>query len=263
MYDFHLHSRISFDSTADPRDIVLAAESNGLREICFTDHYDFNTDPSVSPDIFTLEQYAKEYDSLASDSVLIRKGVEFGLTAWNREKLDDLISRRRFDFVIGSVHYVDGKDPYFPDFWEGISAEEAFEKYLSQTLECVKIHDNFDVLGHLNYVCKSQHNPTRKPLRYNDFTDICDEIMKILANKGKGMEINTSGVDRVGEFLPSLLFVKRFKELGGEIVTVGSDAHDSSRVGQYSAGAIEMLCDVFGYVCTFENRTPIFHKLKQ
>ena len=86
--------------------------------------------------------------------------------------------------------------------------------------------------------------------------------MKILANKGKGMEINTSGFDRVGEFLPSAPFIKRFKELGGEIVTVGSDAHDIGRVGQYSAEAIEILRNVFGYVCTFENRTPILHKLK-
>ena len=85
-----------------------------------------------------------------------------------------------------------------------------FEKYLLQSLECVKSQNNFDVLGHLNYVCKSEHNPTHKPLCYNDYADICDEIMKILAQNGKGMEINTSGVDRVGDSLPSLDFIKRF-----------------------------------------------------
>ena len=75
------------------------------------------------------------------------------------------------------------------------------------------------------------------------------------------MEINTSGVDRVGDFLPSKAFLKRFKELGGEIVTVGSDAHDPSRVGQYTAEALEILKEIFGYVCTFERRKPIYHKL--
>ena len=75
------------------------------------------------------------------------------------------------------------------------------------------------------------------------------------------MEINTSGVDRCGDFLPGLAYLKRFKELGGEIVTVGSDAHDVRRVGQYTLQACEMLKEVFGYVCTFEDRKPIFHKL--
>jgi histidinol-phosphatase (PHP family) len=75
------------------------------------------------------------------------------------------------------------------------------------------------------------------------------------------MEINTSGVDRVGDYLPSVEFIKRFKELGGEIITVGSDSHDGSRVGQYIDGALEIAKEIFGYVCTFENRKVIYHKL--
>ena len=82
-----------------------------------------------------------------------------------------------------------------------------------------------------------------------------------VADKGKGMEINTSGVDRVGDFLPSRDFIKRFRELGGEIVTVGSDSHDATRVGQYVDGAIELAKDVFGYVCTFESRRAVYHRL--
>lgn len=261
MFDFHLHSKLSFDSEAEPSDIVRAAESMGLREICFTDHYDYNTDPTVAPDIFTAEQYGRMYDRLTSDTVLIRRGVEFGLTTWNQKELAAFLAQKPLDFVIGSIHYVGGYDPYYEAFWNGKTMEEAFEGYLEQSLACVKVHDQFDVLGHLNYVCKSAHNPTHQPLRYEDYSDICDEIMKILAEKGKGMEINTSGVDRVGDFLPSETYLKRFKELGGEIVTLGSDAHDRSRVGQYSKEALEILGRVFGYVCTFENRKPIFHKL--
>jgi histidinol-phosphatase (PHP family) len=85
--------------------------------------------------------------------------------------------------------------------------------------------------------------------------------MRTVANKGKGMEINTSSVDRVGDFLPSKDFIRRFRELGGEIVTVGSDSHDAARVGQYIDGAIEIARDVFGYVCTFEKRKTIYNKL--
>ena len=261
MFDYHLHSRVSFDSVCPPADIVLAAEKAGLREICFTDHYDFNDLDQTQRDLFALQDYRDAYDSLLSRQVKIRRGVEFGLTTWNNRELNALLEQYPFDFVLGSVHYAGGFDPYYEAFWLHNGPDTAFEKYLLQELACVKVHDNFDVLGHLNYVCKSAHNPTGKPLDYPDHREICDEILKILVQKGKGIEINTSGVDRVGDFLPSLDFVKRFRELGGEVITVGSDAHDASRVGQHISGALEIARDVFGYVCTFENRQAIFHKL--
>ena len=88
-----------------------------------------------------------------------------------------------------------------------------------------------------------------------------DEILRVLIAKGKGMEINTSGVDRVGVFLPDEAVVRRYHQLGGEIITIGSDAHTPDRVGQYTDRATRLCREVFGYVCTFENRQPVFHKL--
>ena len=261
MFDFHLHSRLSFDSTTPPIDIVRAAESAGLREICFTDHYDFNTDPNVAPNVFSAEEYLAEYGNLSSDKLIVRRGLEFGMTTWNRPEMDEILSQLKLDFVIGSIHYVDGYDPYQVEYWTGKTMRQGFERYLEQSLACVKIHDRYDVLGHLNYVCKSPNSPTHEPLLYEDYADICDEIMKLVISKGKGMEVNTSGVDRMGDFLPSATFLHRYKELGGEIVTIGSDAHTADRVGQYTKEALEMLKDIFGYVCTFEDRKPIFHKL--
>lgn len=261
MFDYHLHSRVSFDSACAPKDIVSAAEKAGLREICFTDHYDFNDAYRDQKDIFTIADYRAAYDNLASQKIKIRRGVEFGITQWNQKECDELLKNYDFDFVIGSVHYAGGYDPYFKEFWTHNGIDAAFERYLLQSLDCAKAHNDFDVLGHLNYVCKSAHNPTGKPLYYSDYADICDEIMKTLADKGIGMEINTSGVDRVGDFLPSIDFLKRFRSLGGEIITVGSDSHDGTRVGQYINEALEIAKEVFGYVCTFEKRRPIFHKL--
>ena len=261
MFDFHLHTLVSFDSECHPADTVAAAERAGLREICFTDHYDYNDDPSRPHDLFTMEQYRAAYDGLRSDKVTIRRGVEFGLTPWNTRELTDLASSYDFDFFIGSVHNVDGWDPYYPEYWTNKSVAEGFERYLLQVLTCVKAHKEFDVLGHINYVCKSPHNPGSKPLLYTDYRDICDEIMRTLAENGRGMEINTSGVALMGDYLPAKDFIQRFRELGGEIVTVGSDAHNAERVGQYIDGALEIAKDVFGYVCTFERRKPVFHKL--
>ena len=261
MFDFHMHTGVSFDSEAIPEEMVAAASAAGLKEICFTDHYDYSTDPSAHHDLFTLKTYDDAYGHISSHKVTVRRGVEFGLTRWNKEELATFTGSYPFDFVIGSIHSVRGIDPYEARYWNGKTEREAFEEYLLQSLSCVRAHDGFDVLGHINYVCKSPNSPTHAPLRYRDHSDLCDEIMGELVKKGKGMEINTSGLDRVGAFLPDRDFLLRFKELGGEIVTIGSDAHDPSRVGQYATEAVALLKDIFGYACTFAARKPIFHKL--
>ncbi len=261
MFDFHLHTKVSFDSTDEPVEMIRAAEKAGLREICFTDHCDHHGNRTGKHHVFTMEEYANAYDCVVSEQVKIRRGIEMGLTQWNMAEAEEVLSRREFDFVIGSNHYAGDYDPYFPEFWEGITLARAIEIYLTNILECIQLHDNFDVLGHLTYVCKSPYNPMHQTVPYRETADLADEIMKVLVAKGKGMEINTSGVDRAGDFLPSLDYLKRFRELGGEIVTIGSDAHERSRVGQYTNEAVVLAKEVFGHVCTFEKRKPIFHKL--
>ena len=91
MFDFHMHSRVSFDGQDTGRNMALAARNGGLREICFTDHYDFNDVYKDKRDLFTIEQYRTAYDSIVSPKVKIRRGVEFGLTHWNRKELQDLL----------------------------------------------------------------------------------------------------------------------------------------------------------------------------
>lgn len=261
MFDYHLHTTISFDGIGTALEMAQAAQKAGLREICFTDHLDYNTDPNEAPRLFSQEDYNNAYDHLEIPGLTIRKGFEFGLTTWNQKELKEALARRPFDFVIGSIHFIHGHDPYEQVYWEGKTVEEAFWKYLEGTLNCIKVHDDYDVLGHLTYVCKSVHNPSHKPVPYRDYREITDEILRILVKKGKGMEINTSGVDRAGDFLPSADFLRRFRELGGEIITIGSDAHSADRVGQYHKEALEIVKDIFGHVCTFQDRKPIFHKL--
>ena len=117
------------------------------------------------------------------------------------------------------------------------------------------------MLSHMTYLHKGAGSPVKTPLPYEDHREIIDEILKVLASKGKGLELNTSGMDRCGGFLPTPDYFRRFKELGGEIVTIGSDAHKANRVGQYSREACQVLKEIFGYVCTFEGRKPLFHKL--
>ena len=261
MFDFHIHSSVSFDSDTPAIDIAKAAARAGLREICFTDHWDYLPHPTDKHDLFSLEEYSRAYDGLEVEGLKIRRGVEIGLNDWNMPECRELLSKRNFDFVIGSVHYAGGTDPHYKEYWEGKSVETAYMLYLESELECLKLHDDFDVLGHITYVCKSPNNPFHAPLHYSECREIADEILRLVIAKGKGIEINTSGVDRGVDLIPSMDYVRRFRELGGEIITVGSDSHNDVRVGQYCNETIEQLKDIFGYVCTFENRKPIFHKL--
>ena len=210
---------------------------------------------------FGLADYNKEYDELEISGLTIRHGFEFGMLPDNRERFQMDIALRNWDFVIGSVHFVDNLDVYFSEYWEGKTSYYAILRSFEDTLTCVKNHDDFDVLGHLTYLGKCDANPEKKPILYEAYREVADEIMKILVRKGKGMEINTSGIDRSGVYLPDPVFLRRFKELGGQIVTVGSDAHHSDRVGQCCREACEIVQEIFGHVCTFAQRKPQFHTL--
>lgn len=261
MFDYHMHSTVSFDGHDSGLAMALAAKAAGLKEICFTDHIDHDCDPTGQSMVFDTERYNAEYDALEVPGLKIRRGVEYGLKPYNKEMLKEDLKRRHFDFVLGSVHFVNEVDIYFKDYWQDKTIDQAVQLFLEETLKCVEHHDDYDVLGHLSYICKVKGHPDPKPLYLKDNREIVDEILKILVRKGKGMEINTSGVDRVGDFLPSARHLQRFCELGGRIVTVGSDAHDPSRVGQYSDRALLILKEIFGHVCTFDGRSPVFHAL--
>ncbi len=261
MFDFHMHSTVSFDGHDAPEEMVRAALAAELKEICFTDHIDHEKNSSDGSMVFDTEVYNRAYDDLAAKGLKIRRGMEFGLYPDNMEQFRRDLQRRPFDFVLGSVHFVDTEDVYFKPYWEGKTVFQAEREYLETTLACVQAHEDFDVLAHLTYISKARAHPAPRPVPYEDHREIVDEILRTLAKKGKGLEMNTSGVDRCGDFLPYECYFRRFYELGGRIVTVGSDAHAASRVGQYSGRACQILKDIFGYVCTFESRQPVFHRL--
>ena len=257
MYDYHMHSTVSFDARDTGLDMALAAKARGLKEICFTDHIDYTPEMDM---VFDTAVYNAAYDRLEVPGLLIRRGMEFGLTPDNADQLKKDLNRRHFDFVLGSIHLVDGVDVYLEPYWADKRYDEAIRLHLETTLECVRVHEDYDVLGHLTYIAKCGGNPRKELLRYEDHRAIMDEIMRELVRREKGMELNTSGIDPCGGSLPTLDYFRRFYDLGGRIVTVGSDAHDTARAGQYTHEMTAKLKKIFGYVCTFEDRKPIFHR---
>lgn len=261
MFDYHMHTRVSFDAQETGLAMAQAAVARGLKEICFTDHLDYDPLGKMGCLAFDTEIYNAEYNDLEVPGLKIRRGMEFGMTADNLAQFKQDLQRRPFDFVLGSIHFVDDLDVYYPEYWSDKTVFQAERRYLEATLECVQLHNDFDVLAHLTYIAKTTSHHAPRPVPFAEHREIIDEILRVVAAKGKGLEMNTSGMDRCGGFLPTADYFRRFKELGGEIVTIGSDAHNAARVGQYSFDVCDIFRDIFGYVCTFENRQVIFHKL--
>lgn len=261
MFDYHLHSAVSYDGTGAPAEMLAAARQAGLKEICFTDHLDYLHRLPREETTFTPEAYRNAYDSLSAPDLLIRRGVELGFTPWNKEEIIEDLAKYPYDFVIGSVHSIDDDDPYLPPYWVGRDPLAAEKRYFDEVLACVELHDDFDVLGHLTYITKCKAHPCPRVIPLDEYRSLITQIMTVLIKKGKGIEVNTSAIDRFDAFLPDREYLQLFHDLGGRIVTVGSDAHNAKRVGQHTARALALIKDIFGHVCTFEGRNPIFHNL--
>ena len=265
--DYHLHCRFSSDSEAAPEDMIKQAVSLGLKHICFTDHNDFDYPPENGEILFQLnfDSYFEEISMLRekyNNIIDINIGVEQGLQPHLSERTDKYDSLQQLDFIIGSTHIVDGADPYYPSFWQERSPKECIVQYFENIYKCVCCCNNFDVYGHLDYIIR--YAP-EKDTNYNPsaYSDIIDEILKKLIDNGKGIEINTAGLKYgLKEANPCLSIIRRYRELGGEIITTGSDAHRPADMA-YSFEVLSSLLEKggFSYYTIFRNRKPYFIKL--
>lgn len=265
LWDTHMHSHFSTDSDASPLAMVHAAMDAGLGGICFTDHFDL--DYGISPDSFQLDipaYFAKMLETKESfqGTFPICIGVEAGLQPHLEGILPDRINAYPFDFVIGSSHLVHRQDPYHPEYYMGKTEDEAYREYFESILENLAVFDCFDVYGHIDYVVRYGPNKN-KYYSYRKFSDVIDEILRILIQKGKGIELNTGGFKYgLGHPNPEEAVLKRYRELGGEIVTIGSDAHRPEHVA-YTFGKVPEILKAAGfqYYTVFRERKPVFHEL--
>ena len=267
--DCHMHSNHSADSKATMESMIEAAINTGLETICFTEHQDFDyPDPPDGEDgPFELNADSYLYELLSmrekyKDKLRIEFGVELGLQTKSVKKNLIFGREHEYDFIIGSIHLVDGMDPYYPQTFEGKSDDEVYRQYFEEMLENIKKFQNFDVLGHLDYVLRYGPGGKRE-YKYSEYGEIIDEIFRILIENEKGIEINTGGIKKgMKEFHPCMEALKRYRELGGEIVTVGSDAHRPERVAEYFDRVPDVLKEAgFKYYCIYENRLPEYHKI--
>ena len=254
--DYHMHTHFSGDSEANPREHVLKAIEMNLDEICFTDHRDF--DYPIDSFELDVENYYQEIQSLKEefkDQIKIKWGIEMGLDLDHQEEIENLIQQYPFDFVIGSIHVIHHTEFYYGEFFKGKTKEQAHREFFEETLKCVQTFDCFNCLGHLDYIMR--YGPYEdKHVEHELYQDIIDEILKTLIQKGKGIEVNTSGyaLNKTCGF-PNFDIVKRYKELGGTIITVGTDSHTSDRVGEHVEDVLKHYQEIgFDDVTTFTKR---------
>lgn len=255
--DYHLHSNFSFDSQESIENICKAAEKVGLTEICMTEHFSMNEN-NVSYGFLNFENYYKEickYNNAENNNVKIKIGLEIGEGHLRINEINEYLRNKNIDFIIGSVHRIN--DIGIVKYIEINKIEKVYEDYF---LELYKLADNgeYDVLGHLDIVQRYAWTKYGS-YDYNRYIDFIDNIFKKVIERGKGIEINTSILKSYNDFMPKLEVIKRYKELGGEIITVGSDAHKSDRVGEGILLAYELLREVgFKYVARYDKRKCIF-----
>lgn len=265
LWDTHMHTDFSGDSDAAPESMIQQAIRKNLSGICITDHMDY--DYPDDPDLFLLplEKYFDTFSSLQekyAGEFPVQIGIELGLQPHLAKKHADIVRQWPFDFVIGSSHVVHGIDPYYPHYYENRPESEAYEEYFSSILENIRAFDGFDVYGHLDYVVR--YGPQRNAnYSYERYRGLIDEILKELIARGKGIEINTAGFKYgLGHPNPTEDIIRRYHELGGEIITVGADAHCPEHIAYDFRKVPEILkASGFRYAAYFKERKPVFYKL--
>lgn len=270
--DCHVHSCFSSDSETPVEAMIEQAMKRNFAYFYLTDHMDYEFpvyeegldflfDPEEYFAVLNLlkEKYSgagnRQDQTIHSGKIEIRPSIELGLKPHLGGAYRKLLKDYPFDFVIGSTHLVDDLDPYNQIFWERRSEKQALESYFETIIKNIQAFPEFDSCGHLDYAIR--YAPSVN-YRYMDYADYLDEALKLLIHHGIALEINTAGYAKgLGQPNPQPQVLKRYKELGGELLTIGSDGHTP---GAYAYGfeqAEALLKGIgFRYYTVFKQRKP-------
>ena len=264
--DCHVHTAISHDGVSKTEDYLKLASQKGVDEITFTEHYDVYDGLQTSLKTLNVESYFQYYQRIKQlFDFKFNFGIEIGLQPDIVDTIKALVSSYPFDFIIGSSHITCKKDMAMDkSFFEGLTRKDAYINYFQEVLTNIHLYDDFDVYGHLDYVVR-YGGYENKVIDYEEFRDILDAILAELIKKDKGIEINTSGI-RYGlpNPHPNIDIIRRFKELGGKIITIGSDAHKVEDLAK-DFNLVYNILDSLGitHFAVFHNRQPDFIDIKE
>lgn len=273
--DYHVHTEFSDDSTYPMEQVVKDAIALALDEICITDHVDYGVkadwdsdepilyrhgEPIANVDYPRFMTEFKRVQQLYGDRLSIKLGMEFGVQSHTIPQFETLFKRYPFDFIILSIHQVEDKEFWTQDFQQGRAQQEYNERYYEEMLKVVRAYKNYSVLGHMDLI-KRYDEAGIYP--FEKVKPFIAEILKIVIADGKGIEVNTSS-HRYGlsDSMPSTELLQLYHDLGGTIVTIGSDSHAPAHLGTYIQEAECQLKSLgFQHFCTYEKMQPVFHRL--
>lgn len=270
--DIHMHTSFSSDSQAPMESMIQGAIDKGLKTICFTEHLDYEYPGDDGQGLFMvdIDAYKKklfELKEIYENDIEVLFGIEFGLLPHLAEKYSKVAAAHDFDFIIGSSHLVPAPwypdsprhgDPYDDEFWSGRTVDQICEAYFQSIINNVHSYKNFDTYGHIDYVIR--YAPEKnKGYTYKKYADILDEVLKTLISNDRALEINTAGYKYgLGQPHPQADILKRYKELGGEKITIGADAHRPDHIAYDFKKAETLLQDLgFKYYTIFKKRQPV------
>lgn len=264
--DSHAHTSSSHDGKSMIEEYLAVAAERGVDEITFTDHYDIYDGVKSRLQTLDIDRcYLSYLGQTAGVDLATHFGIEIGLRPEVEKQIKDMVKEHReFDFIIGSSHITCGKDMSMdPSFFAGYTRNQAYTRYFEEVLENIRMcDDEFDVYGHLDYVVR-YGGYASKIIDYTEFKNVLDQILATLIKKGKGIEINTSGI-RYGLASPhpNKEILARYRELGGRIITIGSDAHCVDHLAGDFDVAYQMAKEAgFNEVAVFEKREPRFVRI--
>ncbi|MFO7951197.1 MAG: histidinol-phosphatase HisJ family protein [Bacillota bacterium] len=258
MIDYHLHTARCCHATGSLLDYLAEAERKGIDEVGFADHFPldllgFQPRNQVTMDSCELAEYIAEIEELkiTASNLTLKLGIEIDYLPGTEEKLEKLLEKYSFDFVIGSIHFMDRWDFTHPDYandYRNHDLEKLYRQYFNLVWSACK-SGLFDIIGHIDVIKKFGYRPE------GDLDYLRSETARLLKNTGICFELNTAGRDApVGEFYPDRRLIEIcFAE--GVPVTMGSDAHAPEQVGRYYPEAISELKEA-GYreVAVFKKR---------
>lgn len=263
-YDYHTHSHISFDANISIQQTCALALKRGACGLTFTEHAVFENDPALDelPDIGAYEGELA-VSRAAFPALELGMGLELDLNPARLADTEKLLKAAEWDFVLGSMHELEGYNlsEYDCKFCIGKSDKQAYHTYFSGLYERVKACPSFDSLGHLDLLLR-HHRFNDRPFDYADHAEILDALLKLLIQRGQGLEVNTAGpYYGAAEMHPGLTVLRRYRQLGGDIITCGSDCHSGPMVFRCIMEGYKMIKEAgFKYVSLFYNRE--LHQLK-
>ena len=265
--DYHVHSNFSGDSQSSMDEMIQKAISLGLTHICFTDHMDYDYPKqylgSARSFEFNVDKYFKHIEKMQEKykEIKVLAGIELGVRPYLADKLNNLVEGYPFDFVIASSHLVEDFDPYFPDYWEYYNNDPnlGIMKYFDSIIENIQVFHNFDTYGHLDYIIRYVPN---KSFTYDPklYWEQIERLLLTLVELNKGIEVNTAGLKYGLPFAhPKVEILKKFIELGGSYITIGSDGHKPEHLAFDFNKEADILKNMgIQQYAIFEKRKPFF-----